>query len=420
MSSLEYACKRLYAFLDEIRALQESEFPYQHSKEALDRLEQLFRRKLRRLEQFNVQSDPDTVKVACALALQSVMDYLPLLGFILRSTNVRNAFEGYGPLLRLACAALEPNVARPNRKTRLLLSSEWDYSPFIYSEISDLPGFVLIGLPAPESDNPLLMPLAGHELGHSLWAQQGCERHFRLQITQEVVSTITSRWAEYQQVFPYPPIVASALTTNLAARETWVRAVEWTMRQAEESFCDFVGLRLFGISYLHAFAYLLSPNYSGSRSVNYPNMRRRVANQRAAGQVYGVNVWSGYEALFEDLAEPHLTDGGKFQLSVADEVLTRIVPDLIATVDQTLTAAGVSGPSDAEAQRIHERFRRVVPAENTRSLADILNAGWLASEDPKLWQGLAHVGQSQDLVLRELVLKNIEIFEIEQILKETP
>mgnify|MGYP001286141063 CR=1 FL=1 len=151
--------------MGEVARLRQSEFPYKHSVEALDRIDKLFTRKLARLNAFGHSSDPAIVSQECALALRDVFRYLPLLGFILRSTNVRNAFEVYGPLLRLASAVLEPGVAKGDRRTRLLLSSEWDYSPHVYTEIADLPGFVLIGLPAPESSNPLLVPLAGHELG---------------------------------------------------------------------------------------------------------------------------------------------------------------------------------------------------------------------------------------------------------------
>ena len=41
----------------------------------------------------------------------------------------------------------------------------------MYGSVNNLPGFVFIGLPAPESANPFLIPLGGHELGHSAWTQ---------------------------------------------------------------------------------------------------------------------------------------------------------------------------------------------------------------------------------------------------------
>src|SRR5439155_22334513 len=141
------------------------------SKAALDQLRTLFERKLQRLEAFAPGSDLSIISQECRVTLLALYQYLPLLGFILRSTNVRNAFEAFGPFLRLAGDVLEPGIERSQRKTKLLLSSEWDYSPFTYPTIPDLPKFLFIGLPAPESANPLLIPLAGHELGHAVWSR---------------------------------------------------------------------------------------------------------------------------------------------------------------------------------------------------------------------------------------------------------
>ena len=70
--------------------------------------------------------------------------HLPLLGFIRRSSNVRNAFEFYGPIVLLARQLL-------GRETRFIHSSEWDYSPFTYPKLyENLKDFVLIGLPTSE------------------------------------------------------------------------------------------------------------------------------------------------------------------------------------------------------------------------------------------------------------------------------
>ena len=50
----------------------------------------------------------------------------------------------------------------------------------------------------------------------------------------------------------------------------WEQAVAWCLRQAEESFCDFIGVRLFHLSYLDAFAYLLSPGTVGIGHLTIP------------------------------------------------------------------------------------------------------------------------------------------------------
>ena len=138
------------------------------------------------------------VNNVCSISLKKLQTYLPLLGFILRSTNVRNAFEAYPPLLRLARRLLGAD-------TQLILSSEWDFIPVIYHSIRALPKYVLIGFPAPESSNPLLIPLAGHELGHSVWKSpenQPIRESFDEKINNGIVhEIITTWWAEYESIY---------------------------------------------------------------------------------------------------------------------------------------------------------------------------------------------------------------------------
>jgi hypothetical protein len=94
------------------------------------------------------------------------------LGLLLRSSNLRNAFEIYFPIKILSTELLEHN-------TCVVLSSEWEFSPFIYPvALDELPEFVFIGIPASECHNPLILPLAGHELGHVVWRRKGAEAEF--------------------------------------------------------------------------------------------------------------------------------------------------------------------------------------------------------------------------------------------------
>jgi hypothetical protein len=52
-------------------------------------------------------------------------------------------------------------------------------------------------------------------------------------------------------------------------------------------------------------------------------------------------------------------------------------------------------------------------------LADILNAAWHLSEEESLWADRPQVFEKKDRLLKELVLKNIEIFEVEQRLRSS-
>jgi hypothetical protein len=268
MSLLEYPKKRLAAFREEIARVKSSDFPYPQSKEALAAIQTELDRLLKAINTLTPSSDKETIRSARVATVTALNRYVPFLGFILRSTNVRNAFEVYGPLLRLSQRIL-------GEQTRLVLSSEWDYSPYTYFGCPILSDFVFIGLPAPESGNPLLLPLAGHELAHSVWARNSYTAEFAPEIDDDILGQIKGpQWDQY--IHFHPGAEAETLDQDLVAKQTWAPSALWALAQAEETFCDFVGLRLFGESYLYAFAYLFSPNEGGYRSVVYPNMCRRV------------------------------------------------------------------------------------------------------------------------------------------------
>jgi hypothetical protein len=278
-----------------------------------------------------------------------------------------------------------------------------------------LPGFVLIGLPAPESSNGLLVPLAGHELGHSIWSAQRLAGFLEGKLRDKVISQIRVHWADYQALHPDLKIKKTDLETHIFALQTWTPAVSWALAQSEESFCDFVGLRIFGESYLHAFAYLLSPGWEGPRPFGYPNLQRRAGDLKSAADTYGVMAQNDYPALFEDLPEPPGTSTDKsFLLSLADTASASILVDLINKAGEIVSDSSISLPSSNKVEEIYTRFKNVVPAQGCENLSNILCAGWKAFHDKALWKGNKQIA-SRDIVLRELVLKTIEGLEIEQL-----
>ena len=161
-TSRHYAIERLKVFREELERLKSSTFPYEHSLDALEILEQGVFQHIQNLESLDKDSGALVIQAACNASTALLNRYLPYAGFLLRSTNVRNAFDVYGPFLQLSRKILGP-------RTKLVLSSEWEFSPYTFVDNVSLSDFVLIGLPAPESSNPLLLPTAGHELGHTIW-----------------------------------------------------------------------------------------------------------------------------------------------------------------------------------------------------------------------------------------------------------
>lgn len=415
MQLLEYTQQRLRSFIAEIDRLSKVDFPYAHSKAALLDLKQYFGNRASALNHLDVSSDPAIVRQHCTLVLRDFFHYLPLLGFVLRSTNVRNAFETFRPLLRMARQVLEPDVDEGAQSTKLLISSEWDYSPLTYPTIPNLPGFVFIGFPAPESGNPLVVPLAGHELGHAVWIRELLANKYRPLISASVVQAVQRRWDVYAEIF-HPDFPKDKIAEDLFAVETWEPSVEWGVRQAEESFCDFLGLSLFRESFLHAFAYLLSPGLGiGYRAVHYPPLHLRAGRLHSAAQAAGIAVQDDYATFFEEETIPDLSRADQFRVEVADEALETVVPQLQKDAEQIVKKAGLLVSSDAERDRILARFKRAVPAEDCANITALMNAGWTVFLDKIFWPSDLVAVDRRDDVLRELVLKNFEIYEIEHI-----
>lgn len=405
LPKLETAKKRLNAVIQEIERLLQSDFPYADSRDALELLCHLFQERLALLEKVSPDAPADVVEVACSTSLVSLNIYVPILGFILRSTNIRNAFELYPPLLRLARKVLRDD-------TKLVVSSEWEYSPYVYLPIKDLPGFVLIGFPAPESANPLVVPLAGHELGHSVWALEDLSRRFQKRIEESVLKELTeNRWKEYSKLYQYSK--DDVLGGDLLARETWVSAFSWCSLQVEEIFCDCFGLRLFAEAYARAFLYLLGPGSAGKRSLRYPNLRERAKLMVQAASTMQVAVQDNFASEFMHETEPS-EPTTRLLISVADTVARSVAPDICALAGEWADKRKVPKRNTDRVDAICHALGRIAPVTTQESTVDLLNAGWQCAIGPELWKDVPQITEAKDKdrILKDLVLKSMEVTEV--------
>src|SRR3546814_14740255 len=105
------------------------------------------------------------------------------------------------------------------------MSSEWKFVPFTYPMTLDwLPGFALVGGPAPESDNVLIVPLAGHEIGHSAWRSKQLKDQLMADLVAAIAQPLDDMPAETSSVSnelggdgvapptPPAPVLRSAIT----------------------------------------------------------------------------------------------------------------------------------------------------------------------------------------------------------------
>ncbi len=413
MATVDYARARIVAALDEIDRLEHSEFPDDHSRQAMSLLADRFRKQQTVLAKITPTTDVNVANVQCSVSVELLFLFVPIIGFLLRSTNVRNAFEAYAPLLRLAQGLMGADM-------KLVVSSEWQFSPFTYVSGTRLPGFALIGLPATESPNPLVVPLAGHELGHSVWEVEGISQIFEDKIRQGVVDELKqNRWNEYAAL--YPQYKKEDIEADFLCQLTWQPAYTLSILQAKEVFCDFLGLRLFAESYLHAFAYLFAPGTSSQRPLNYPNIKSRISYIVWAAKELNVVVPTGFEGGFVPETEPTEPRTALF-VSIADAVSASIMRELCAEARSFADTRSIAQRDPARVDKIAKQFADwVVPTAQYESLVDILSAGWMCNLNPSLWESVPQMEKEDRVrVLRDLVLKSLEVSEIQIRLGNVP
>jgi hypothetical protein len=119
--------------------------------------------------------------------------------------------------------------------------------------------------------------------------------------------------------------------------------------------------------------------------------------------------------MFEDAAEQSDPEC-RFLSSLADTAAQSMCGRLIAATQYLLKAASVPQLSIATKKSVLNEFRMIVPASNAGSLTNVLNAAWYVSNDPNFWPDITDERKRRK-ILQELVLKNIEILEIERGLK---
>jgi hypothetical protein len=407
---VEFAKEKVNAVLRQITYLKTVDFPYDEPKAALDLLEALYEGDLVRLDSLDPGTDPDVRQQTCAHCNLQVAKYQTVLGFVLRATNVRNAFEIYDPLLSLCKQVYGPQA-------KLILSSEWSFSPFTYPAVfKDLPDLMFIGLPACEAGNALIVPLTGHELGHSLWRMPPAVSsadftNLKQLLQNQLVTAFTGDWTNFLRIFKitYDP---SELLQNLFLRNIWVQSFRFAFRQAEELFCDLLGLRLFGEGFLYSFMYVICPNL-GDRAPHYPPLASRVNTLANGCSAFRIDLPADFGSYFSEPRCSYLSSEENFIVRMADVAVDALAQDLVTTVDRHIAAAGPTLPSNAERDRIAKQFKSLSPASQANSLADIINAGWQIRLNPTSWEAFGFDEATARTTLSDLVYKTVEVLEYE-------
>jgi len=347
----------------------------------------------------------EVINTRCDVALAGLVRLTPLLGLIHRSKSSANPFEMYGPLLSLARQVIDADI-------RLVVSSEWDFSPFTMPHGTALDGFVFVGMPAVVPDKSLLMPLAGHEFGHSVWLVRNAAVTFEPLVFQAVWNRIRTRVGEVIAALSAYGIRDEPGLQTLDGRRAWRRAYFWALQQTQELFCDLFGLRLFGEAYAHAFAYLLAPGLVHHRVPHYPHPRSRAEVLTRAAARWEIPVPDRFVDAFQGTSVE--STPGALLGEIADLAALDLVSDLIAEVEAHSSERQVVLPRAEVIDGVRGDFALVVPSDRGATLAEVLCAGWRVRTDTGVWASLPHIRAERHRVLDDLVLKSAQVIEYHQ------
>jgi hypothetical protein len=402
MSLLHNSKHKLKNVQRTIDALLDGDFPLGAGRNALLKLRDVFTELDHKIDRANRLKDADTLRQLASNINLKIYQALPILGFILRSTNVRNAFELLDPLQAIASAALQG-------KPQLLLSSEWDYVPFAYPQsLEDLRSFVLIGLPASEAASALLLPLAGHEIGHAVWRNLGIEGSVASTLQYRCVDLYSHDLPNFQKIFP------DYDSNDMVSRDILPSAigesVDYGVRQAEEIFCDLFAYAIFGASYVYAFAYIVAPGSGGLRDPNYPSHATRISVVSEMAAAEGVNLPS-----YNQLDFANETGRGdsrhRYVVRKAEDSVVAIKQGVWNRVLEIVQKSKLHRPSETMAIRHLKEFGIGIPAHQPVCLGDIVNAGWLRYDEIVRSVRDARNASEEFDNLNEILLKTVEVLE---------
>jgi hypothetical protein len=405
---VENTRSKLLFLIAEIEKLKYSDFPEKSVKESLDRLKTELDKRVDRLNSLppitSSQTDFGTWARVCQSENLYINRILPVLGFILRSTNVRNAFELYDPVLRLSKNFFGKDI-------RLVLSSEWEFSPLTYSSVvPELSNFVFIGMPVSEAGNGLIVPLTGHELAHSIWSLNKLDRQLEAKVKDSVIAEIELNIKEFKNAFA--GFSEENFKTDLFFLEEISFCTKLSIRQCEEEFCDFVGCRIFGVSYLEAFKYLLAPGW-GLRSAKYLDLPNRAEALVKASKKWKFQESEDYSKNFlsNPLYRVDSQDSEKLLLEVCDKATDRMIDELLDLAEYFCGNADISMPRENISEEVLFDFKHGVPSDKAENFVDLINAGWKAMKYPDLWKDLPNLRSDKVKNLSQLIFKSIEVSE---------
>ncbi len=410
------ARRRIVGIQQLIEWLLCQDIPYPNIRDALIRNQKEFNKQMAELVDARASATPATFAQLISTALAQVQDGLKPLETLQRACNHDAAFEIQAPLLRLIRACL-------TSKHRLILYYEWHPSPRTWTYPGQISkDYVWVGMPIVESQNPLVVPLAAHEIAHNIWNPKAPQ-------IQTMLSNVTKTLGDVMMSSPFRSRILNELgiddpANSLNQADLFLSPLALASysasRQLQELFCDTFAICVFGTSYLNAYRYLLEPN-AGPRSIEYPKNSDRIKFQSEAASEIGLTVPAGYEASFYEADDYAHDQKQLLLLDIADLTVARHWKEVSAFANLVARQAHIHCEDWIRVHR-HELafFKEGRPAIGSINLPTIIDAAWTRYNDLLNDTDLkAEELTKQNSHLFEITLKTLEVFELEQTITGT-
>jgi hypothetical protein len=266
----------------------------------------------------------------------------------------------------------------------------------------------------------MLIPLAGHELGHSVWLSMTGGAYFHTPIVEAVVDLVRKKWASCKAIFPSAR--KAHVVRELLAYTPWAAVADRASFQAEEVFSDAVGIAVFGEAYLYAFQYFAAPFMVAERPPTYPAMTQRVSYMARAAERLGARLPADFVRSFRD--EPRFREWApesRFLLKLADLTLQRVGDDVLKLVVSLAEQWALPDAKAEELELIRHDFEKLVPAPGSFSLQALLVAAWGCARDNAFWKGIKQIRPKDRFrTINELLLKSVDVLEYTKIVEHAP
>jgi hypothetical protein len=397
----EHCLQRLMAVNQEIDRIHVAGLLLRDAEIALDELR---RQCQKQILSVSMAPSDEVLRIACSASLEKLRSVLvPLLGMILRSSNLRLAFELYYPLKRLTAMLYGRSL---KDSPALLLSSDWKYYPDTH--VGQTLDIVILGFPAVESSNAMIVPLAGHELGHNVWHDNNQQHAFDSRVSTKLRNVISEQfWSQLlaQELGTVNPQLSKrAMQDDVQVNGLITDLTKVVLGQLEEYFCDAVGLRLFSEAYLRSLCYSCLPGYP-PQGIAYPQLRDRIDRLETLAAQIDVQWCVDQSQCYRYVRSP----------DAKSSVVGQVVDTFIAEVQ--LTALNILDERQAprrdvnNVDRIARQFRSLVPAAEKEHLTDLINAAWLVSHDQNTAHSYGLEMSRWREVVNQITLKSCEVSE---------